>query len=155
MNINKINSSNFSEKDIKKSRESASPEKSTIKSGSSVSKPAKGDRFSPSNIQLTGDFDLGRNELRKLGSDSFSRLRKIKAKIEQGHYNSREVHQKVASFIEKDLGSLEEVLSAASQSADESSSEPSLSPEYKMYLTENPKVVQKVADGVAADIKKL
>jgi hypothetical protein len=156
MNINQINSGNFSEKDIKKSQKSrtSGPEKGdTVNKASSKEVPA--DRFTPSGTKMSNEYDLAASELAKLRDASFASLRNIKKKIEAGAYDNQEVHKKISALVEKDLNSLDQILSKMPGSEGVDTEKKTLAPEYKKYLIENPRVIQKVADQVAADLKKL
>lgn len=159
MTINKINSGSYSEKDVKKSSSSRSTDAtgSAGEASSSQAPKAKGDQISLSGSFFKGDFDFARKELAKLGgNNSFSNLREVKQKIERGEYDKQEVHEKIGSLMGKDLASLEKVISRAPQSEEPAEGAPKkLTAEYKEYLIENPKVVQKVVDQVMEDLRKL
>lgn len=156
MTINQINSGNFSEKDIKKSQKSRTTGPENPRSADAdAPKQTRTDRFSPSGTKMSSDFDLAATELQKLRENSFSSLSDVKQKIKEGAYDTEEVHQKIGSLVKKDLDSIEQMLSKMPGSEGVDSNKKSLSPEYKEYLIENPKVVEKVADQVAADLKKL
>lgn len=156
MPINQINSSNFPEKDVNKSSKSREPDKTGVKNTSKSPDSTKtaGDKFSPSETKFSGDLEFAKSELKKLDK-SFDTLREIKTKIENGEYNSKEVHEKVGSLVKKDLSSLEHVLSFEAISEHPSEGIPILSDDYKQFLIENPKVVRSVAERIVADLKKL
>ncbi len=61
MNINQINSGNFSEKDIKKSQKSAAGPEKTNTTNKTSSKEASADRFTPSGTKMANEFDLATN----------------------------------------------------------------------------------------------
>ncbi len=106
MSVNQINSSNFPEKEINKSKKSQEADKAGTKNTSDPktenSKRTVGDQFLPSEATFSGDVELAKNELNKLNR-SFDSLREIKSKIENGEYNSKEVQEKVGQLVEKDL----------------------------------------------------
>lgn len=156
MNINQIQNGNYSEKDIKKSDKSRSASSEKARSADAASsKEVQSDRFTPSGTKMSNEFDLATSELKKLRNKSFDSLREIKNKIDSGAYNKEEVHQKIGKLVEKDLTSIDQILSKMPGSEGVDSDKKTLSPEYKEYLIENPEVVEKVADQVAGDLKKL
>ncbi|MGD8747604.1 MAG: hypothetical protein PVI44_03995 [Balneolaceae bacterium] len=156
MTINQINSGNFSEKDIKKSEKSRTSDPGVVGSkGKPISRESRADRFTASGSQMNSDFDLAATELHKLRDSSFSSLRGIKKKINEGAYDNEEVHQKIGKLVKKDLSSIEKMLSKMPGSERIESGKKTLSPEYKKYLIENPKVVRKIADKIASDLKKI
>lgn len=158
MSVNQINSSNFPEKEINKSKKSQQTDKAGTKNASDPkaenSKKTVGDQFLPSEATFSGDVELARNELNKLNR-SFDSLREIKTKIKNGEYNSNEVQQKVGQLIEKDLVALEHVISFDSISENTTNESPILSEEYKKFLIENPEVVKTTVDRIVSDLKKL
>lgn len=158
MSVNQINSSNFPEKDINKSKKSPETDKAGASkisaSKTEDSKKTIGDQFSPSEAKFSGDVELAKNELNKLNK-SFDSLREIKSKIENGEYNSKEVQEKVGNLVEKDLLSLEHFISFDSISENTTNKTPLLSEEYKKFLIENPEVVKTTVERIVSDLKKL
>lgn len=158
MPVNQINSSNFPEKDINKSKKSQETDKTNTKNTSAPktkdSKKTVGDQFVPSKARFSGDVEFAKNELKKLNR-SFDSLREIKTKIEIGEYNKKEVQEKVGQLVGKDLSSLEHIISFESISENTTTKTPILSEEYKQFLIENPKVVKTVVERIVSDLKKL
>ncbi len=158
MPVNQINSSNFPEKDVSKSKKSRETDKTGTKNTSDPktenSKKTVGDQFSPSKARFSGDVEFAKSELNKLNK-SFDSLREIKTKIETGEYNTKEVQEKVGQLVEKDLSSLEHIISFESVSENATNTTPILSEEYKQFLIENPKVVNTVVERIVSDLKKL
>lgn len=157
MTIDKINSGNFTEKDLNKSKKSdkAHSADNSGKADNTSSAEAKKDRFSPSGTKMSSDFDLATAELEKLRDSSFGSLKEVKKKIQEGAYDKKEVHQKIGSLVEKDLKSVEQMLSKMPGTEEVDADKKSFSAEYQQYLIENPKVVEKVAQQVAADLQRL
>lgn len=158
MSVNQINSSNFSEKEINKSKKSQETDKAGTKntpaSKTDDSKKTVGDQFSPSEVKFSGDVELAKNELNKLNR-SFDSLREIKSKIKNGEYNSKEVKEKVGQLVKKDLVSLEHMISFDSISENTTNKSQILSEEYKEFLIENPEVVKTTVERIVSDLKKL
>lgn len=158
MSVNQINSSNFPEKEVNKSKKSRETDKAGTKNTSASKtedlKKMVGDQFSPSKTKFSGDVELAKNELNKLNR-SFDSLREIKSKIENGEYNSKEVQEKVGQFVEKDLVALEHIISFDSISENTTNKNPILSEEYKKFLIENPEVVKTTVERIVSDLKKL
>lgn len=158
MSVNQINSSNFPEKEINKSKKSQETDKAGARKTSAAktedSKKAVGDQFLPSKAKFSGDIELAKNELNKLNR-SFDSLREIKSKIENGEYNSKEVQEKVGQKVKNDLVALEHMISFDSISENTTNKSPILSEEYKEFLIENPEVVKTTVERIASDLKKL
>lgn len=157
MSVNQINSSNFPEKEINKSKKSQEADKpGARKTSASKTEDSKkvGDQFSPSEAKFSGDVELAKNELNKLNK-SFDSLREIKSKIENGEYNSKEVQEKVGQHVKKDLVALEHMISFDSISENTTNKSPILSEEYKKFLIENPEVVKTTVERIVSDLKKL
>lgn len=155
MNINRINSRNYSDKDIGKSQKSQTTDSAgTSSSGSRATDKPQGDRFSPSGTSLDGDIERAAAELRKLRDHSFSSLKNIRRKIKEGAYDTGKVHREIGRLVEKDIGSMDALLAGLTDSGKASDSK-TISEEYKNHLIENPSVVQKVADKIAADLNRI
>lgn len=155
MDINKVNKGGYPDKGIRKAQDKQPVSKGGTESAPSSSKAGQAsDTFTTSGPEFKGEVEFARNVLSKLEADSLSSLKKIKRKIQQGEYNREEVHQEVGSLMQKDLDSLESVLSSM-PGIDESSGERTLSPEYREYLVRNPSVVRDVADQISREIRDL
>lgn len=155
MDINKVNKGSYPDKGIRKTRDNQPVSKSGTDSTRPSSKAGSpSDTFTASGPEFKGEVEFARNVLSKLEADSLSSLKKIKRKIQQGEYNREEVHQKVGNLMQKDLDSLESVLTSM-PGIDESSGERSLNPEYREYLVKNPSVVRDVADKISREIRDL
>ncbi|SMO59612.1 hypothetical protein [Fodinibius sediminis] len=156
MTINKINGNNIPEKNIGKSRQSGGAKESAFEGApkAGAHRRSISDKFTLSEIDFKGDAAFAKKELEKLDNRSFEALRKIKARIERGEYNSSEVHKKIGALVEQDLNAIEHVLATPSE-AGTAAEETSLSEGYRRYLIENPKVISRVAEQIAADLKRL
>lgn len=149
MNINRINKGGYPDKQVRKSEEN-----NPVSRGGGASTPrtegSKQDTFTPSGPELKSDIQFARKVLSDLDR-SLSELKKVKRNIADGAYDREEVQQKVGDMMQKDLDSLQAVLSGLSGSGG-SGTPRELSGEYREYLIENPSVVREVADGIRRDL---
>lgn len=104
---------------INKSSAAGKSEKSSD-SGIQTSKADQGNRVSNtnsdrvmiSNQHFENDVQFAKNVYKNLGDESLSHLKKIKAKISDGSYDSDQVHQKLSQLIHDDINTLNRLFEA-------------------------------------------
>lgn len=153
MTIQNINNNNYPDKSVNKSDKSNASKqagKGNHTAGAQGSDATASDSLNLSKTEFSSEVELAHSILKKQNSGNFGRLKKIKQQINQGTFDTEEVHSEIASMIENDILSLSNDIEPVTDSDGLS-----LTPEYREFLTENEAVREKVADKVARDLRKI
>jgi hypothetical protein len=153
MNIEHIKGNRYTPQKTEKGAPSSKMNRT--KSGSKasgISNIQKAANLSLSGSQFDSEITFAKKALSNVQQESLDSLKEIKQKMNDGAYNSEEVHRKMSLLIKNDLSTLTHIFP---HSSDTRNAPPALSDEHKKRLLEDPDVIKKISENIAKDIEHL
>jgi hypothetical protein len=153
MNIEQIKGNRYTPQKAGKSSSSSKTNRAESHSEAANSNDTqKAANLSLSGTQFDSEISLAKRVLNNVQQESLDSLKNIKQKINEGAYNSEDVHRKMSALIENDLATLTHSLPHTSDAGEVS---PTLSDEHRKRLLEDPDVLKKVSTNIAKDLEQL
>jgi anti-sigma28 factor (negative regulator of flagellin synthesis) len=153
MNIEQIKENRYTPQKTKRGASSSKTDRTESRSrASGTGSTQRATNLSLSGSQFDSEITFAKEMFSNIQQESLDSLKEIKQKINDGAYNSEEVHRKMSPLIKNDLSTLTHILL---HSSDTRNTPPALSDEHKKRLLEGPDVIKKVSENIAKDIENL